>query len=184
MGVLRKWRYRLTGRPYASLSSLKSSGIGVELAPDSEVYFPERVEIGDYSYIGPKAYWYAEGGISIGRGVVFAPKSVIWTSNHDWKEADCLPYGLKNILKRVVIEDYVWIAFGVQILPGITVGEGAIIAMGSVVTKDVPPLAVVGGNPAKFITSRDKAHFEDVKRSGRLLVKQRLLEARSYERLK
>ncbi|QTE47088.1 hypothetical protein J3L21_19740 [Mucilaginibacter rubeus] len=55
----------------------------------------------------------------------------------------------------IIIEDHVWINFNVIILKGVTIGTGAIIAAGSVVTKDVAPFTLVGGNPAKFIKSLD-----------------------------
>ena len=57
-------------------------------------------------------------------------------------------------MKPIVIEDYVWIATGAMILPGVTVGEGAVVAAGSVVTKDVPPWTVVAGNPAREVKKR------------------------------
>lgn len=53
--------------------------------------------------------------------------------------------------KPVVIEDNVWIGFGSIIMPGVKIGRGSVIAAGSVVVKDVPPMSVVGGNPAKII---------------------------------
>jgi maltose O-acetyltransferase len=56
--------------------------------------------------------------------------------------------------RPVIIEDDVWIGINVILLPGLTVGRGAIVAAGSVVTKDVPPDAIVGGNPARVIRSR------------------------------
>jgi acetyltransferase-like isoleucine patch superfamily enzyme len=63
----------------------------------------------------------------------------------------------------IIIEDNVWVCLGVQILPGVTVGEGAILAMGAIVTQDVPALAVVGGNPANLITSRDTTVYQRLK---------------------
>lgn len=50
-----------------------------------------------------------------------------------------------------MIENYVWLASRVTVLPGVTIGRGAVVAAGAVVTKDVPPLAIVGGVPAKII---------------------------------
>ena len=55
---------------------------------------------------------------------------------------------------KVVIEDDVWVGHGAIILSGVTIGRGAIVAVGSVVTNDVPPYAVVGGNPARVIKTR------------------------------
>ena len=58
---------------------------------------------------------------------------------------------MKNVADSIIIEDHVWIGFNSIILKGVVVGNGAIIAAGSVVTKDVPPRTMVGGNPAKII---------------------------------
>ncbi|MEO2050426.1 MAG: acyltransferase [Allomuricauda sp.] len=60
----------------------------------------------------------------------------------------------KTVSKNVIIEDYVWIASRATILPGVTLGKGCVVAACSVVTKDVPPMAIVAGNPAKVIGER------------------------------
>jgi len=54
----------------------------------------------------------------------------------------------------VIIEDYVWLGSSVIVLPGVTIGRGAVIAAGAVVTKSIPPMCVAGGIPAKFIKER------------------------------
>ena len=56
---------------------------------------------------------------------------------------------------KIVVEDYAYIGSGSLILPGVTIGEGALVAAGSVVTKSVPPRVVVGGNPAKVLCTID-----------------------------
>ena len=63
---------------------------------------------------------------------------------------------------KVVIEDWAYIGSQSVIMPGVTVGEGAIVAAGSVVTKSVPPYTVVGGNPAKFICSIDEYYKKNI----------------------
>ena len=60
----------------------------------------------------------------------------------------------KAIWGNVIIEDYVWIASRVTILPNVHIGKGAVIAAGAVVTKDVPPMAIVVGVPARIIGTR------------------------------
>jgi maltose O-acetyltransferase len=63
----------------------------------------------------------------------------------------------------ITVEDYVWIGGNSTILPGVTIGKHAIVAAGSVVTKDVPPNTIVGGNPARLIREiqpTDKEHWE------------------------
>ncbi len=75
----------------------------------------------------------------------------IWTMEHDPQDP---LYRVKG--GPVIIEDYVWISCRVVILPGVTIGEGAVVAAGAVVTKDVAPYTIVGGVPAKEIGTRTK----------------------------
>ena len=116
---------------------------------------PQKISVGDNVRIGEKSFLNAAGGITIGNNVKTGMKIFIWTNNHDYYAPTALPYGEKCILKPVTIEDNVWIGAKSSIVPGVTIGEGAVVAMCSVVTKDVPPCAVVGGNPAKVIKYRD-----------------------------
>lgn len=81
-------------------------------------------------------------------------------------EGTCIPYDATYVLKHIVIGDNVWFGNRVIVTGSITIGEGAIIAAGSVVCKDVPPLAIVGGNPAKVIKYRNKEHYFDLKVKG------------------
>ena len=90
-----------------------------------------------------------------------------WFSNYPFLDKITQSYQQKGDTR---IADGVWIGMRSIILPGVSIGEGAVIAAGSVVTKDVPPYAVVGGNPAKVIKSR----FDEA-------VVQRLLALRIYE---
>ncbi len=108
-----------------------------------------------------------EGGVTIGRYFHTGRGLTIFSSNHDYDGGDAIPYGPSVICKPVVIEDFVWCGANVTILPGVTVGEGSILAANAVVTKDVPPLAVVGGNPAKILKYRNREHFEKLKAEGR-----------------
>lgn len=89
------------------------------------------------------------------------------TSNHNYDSHDMeyIPYDKKRIDKPIVIEDFVWIGFGVTIVPGVTIGEGAVIAAKAVVTKDVPKYAVVGGNPARLIKYRNIELFSKLKKA-------------------
>ena len=77
-----------------------------------------------------------------------------------------IPYDLTVIKKNIVIRDFVWIGNRALLVGPIEIGEGAIVAAGAVVTKDVPPYAIVGGNPAKIIKYRDIEHFEELKSKG------------------
>ena len=91
---------------------------------------------------------------------------MILTSNHDY-EGEEIPYDSMDIVKDVRIGDFVWIGNRVIILPGVTIGEGAIIQAGAVVVSDIPACAIAGGNPAKVFKYRDKEHFNRLKEEGK-----------------
>lgn len=122
----------------------------------------DNFKIGEFSCI-KDSYIEASGGVEIGNYVHGAINLTIWTSNHMYNE-NMIPFNDKYIYKKVKIEDFVWIGEGVKILPGVTIGEGAIISMGSVVCKDVPQYAIVRGNPASILKFRDVEKFLNNKR--------------------
>ena len=84
------------------------------------------------------------------------------TSNHNYL-GNGIPYDDTVIEKPVYIDDFVWIGANVTVLPGVTIGEGAIIQAGIVVIKSIPPLGIAGGNPAKCFKMRDENHYYKMK---------------------
>lgn len=117
----------------------------------------DALKIGEFSCI-KQSFIDSSGGVDIGKFVHTGINLTIFSSDHLYN-SDSIPFSYKNKYKKVIIGDFVWIGANVNILPGVTIGEGAIIAMGSVVTKNVEPMAIVGGNPAKFIRYRDIEAF-------------------------
>lgn len=115
--------------------------------------FSGRVELGDFSDIGYKAR--IQGKCIIGKHVMMAPECQIWTINHNTEiiPGQAWPSGNRPE-KPVIIDDGVWLGSRVIILPGVHIGEGAIIGAGAVVAKDIPPYAIAVGNPAKVIKYR------------------------------
>ena len=81
---------------------------------------------------------------------MIGPEAALLTANHDFDDLLILK------CKPILIKKKAWIGARAVILPGVTVGEGAVVASGAIVTKDVPPRTVVGGNPAKVIKYLDK----------------------------
>lgn len=145
------------------------------LVEAGEGYFeyPEKIQARGRVYIGPEAYWSAKGGIHIGDNVIFGPRTVIWSSNHNYRSNEYLPYGFpdkEDILSPVTLGDNVWVGLGATILAGVTVGAGAVVAAGAVVTKDVLPGEIVGGNPAKPIGQRDMEEYSRLKQEARLYL--------------
>lgn len=91
----------------------------------------------------------------------------IITTFHNFDKGNALPYDETSYSRDVIIEDNVWLGESVLILGGVTIGEGAVIQAGSVVCKNVPPLAIAGGHPAIPFKYRDKDHYFKLKAAGR-----------------
>ena len=108
--------------------------------------FGRNIHIGKNVFINSSCHFQDQGGIYIGDNVLIGHNVVLATINHDLN-----PFDRHNIYKPIRICDRVWIGSNVVITHGVTIGEGAVVAAGAVVTKDVPAYTVVGGVPAKYI---------------------------------
>ncbi len=117
----------------------------------AEIRDPEKIVIGEHSIIGHYAILDGRCGIHIGENVNLSSGVWIWTLQHDPQAAD---FGVLG--GPVVIEDYAWLSCRTVILPNVRIGRGAVVAAGAVVTKDVPPYAIVGGVPARVIGERNR----------------------------
>lgn len=114
------------------------------------------LHIGKNTYIGELNNIRASGGhIIIGNNCLISQHITMVASGHNFRKGTLIVNQGWNVDKRnIIIEDDVWIGANSVILPGITIKQGAIIGAGSVVTKDVPPFAIVAGNPAQIIKYR------------------------------
>lgn len=146
-------------------------GNGSVVSKGFEIGDSQNISIGNYVYIGPNSSIWGTGGVTIMDSVIIGPRVTIHSSNHDYNSEDLLPYGRATILKPVTIERCVWIGDKVMIAPGVTIGEGSIIAMGSVVTKDIPKFSVAGGNPAKVIKVRKCSNYESLVKEEKFYLK-------------
>lgn len=132
----------------------------IEMGHYSIIYFGAEIRdsfklrIGEGSIIGDKSILDARNGIFIGKNVNFSSNVSIWTEQHDHKDPLFRCNSDENF--KVVIEDRVWIGPNVTILHSVTIHEGAVVAAGAVVTKDVEPFSIVAGIPAKKIGERNK----------------------------
>lgn len=126
-----------------------------DIAPSSHVFMdawfdsPRNFSLGAHSVINQKCRLDTRGGIRIGSSVSISAECVILTADHDPQSPTC-----EGRVRPVVIEDYVFLGTRAMILPGVTVGRGAVVAAGAVVTRDVPPMTICAGVPARKIGER------------------------------
>jgi maltose O-acetyltransferase len=125
-------------------------GKHARIMKDVFVLAPQRIEIGDNSVINNGCRLDGRAGLCIDNNVNVAFDVHIYTMSHDYND----PH-FAGVFGPVHIEDYAWLCSRSTILPGVTIGRGAVIAAGAVVTTDVEPLAIVGGVPAKQIGQRN-----------------------------
>ena len=124
-------------------------GREVNFYSSTRFYMPWNVEIGDWAAIGEEAFIYSLGKVRIGAGASVAYRAHICAGTHDFSNP-----ALPLLKPPVTLEDNAWIGTEAFIGPGTTVCKGAIVAARAVVVKDVPPLHIVAGNPARQIGLR------------------------------
>lgn len=138
---LRMWLYR--------------SFLGMEMGNDCIIWAGNRfndissLSMGNNVIVGPGNVFLVRGGIEIGNNVNLSGFSFFISQSHDVNN----PYGHTSLAK-IRIKDDAWVATNSMIMPGVTIGRGAVVAAGSVVVKDVPDYCVVAGNPARQIGTR------------------------------
>ncbi len=113
--------------------------------PPFQVDYANQVSIGEGVFANHDLTLMSAGGITLEDGVMLGPHATVLTVNHDLHELQIIK------CKPVIIKNNAWIGANVTILPGVMIGEGAIVGSASVVTKDVAPHTIVVGNPARFI---------------------------------
>jgi acetyltransferase-like isoleucine patch superfamily enzyme len=139
----------------------KLSSLGESVIINSGVFFSgyKNIKIADCVYIGQNVKILAENAkVDIGANTLIAPNVIINSRNHNFKKKNILikNQGYSNL--DTVIGSDVWVGANSMVLAGVNVGDGAVIAGGSVVTKDVPAYTVVGGVPARVIAKRDESN--------------------------
>lgn len=129
----------------------------MDLAPGSSIHMGCRlttiggVAIGAGTTIDQGALLDGRGGLTIGMGVATGPDVYLLTADHDPQSPT-----FAGRTAPVVIGDRAWLGTRAMVLPGVTVGEGAVVAAGAVVTRDVAPYTIVGGVPARVIGERNR----------------------------
>ena len=138
--ALRAWLLRLFGARI---------GAGVVLKPGVRIKFPWRLSLGDHSWIGEDCWLDNLQQISIGSNVCVSQGAYLCTGNHDWADGS---FGL--IVKPITLGDGSWVGAKCVLGPGVELGQCAIAAAGSVVTKSIPEYEIHAGNPAGFVRRR------------------------------
>ena len=132
----------LTGKPVHE---------SVNLFPPFTADFGKNITLGRDVFVNSGCRFQDQGGIVVGDGCLIGHNAVLTTLNHDLdpaRRADMHP-------ARVVLGGNVWLGANVTFLPGVTIGDDAVVGAGSVVTRDVPPRTVVVGSPARVVRSLD-----------------------------
>lgn len=141
----------------------EDSGPALILSPFN-IQYGRHVTFGKWCFVNYGATFLDANTITFGDFVAVAPNVQFITDTHPVRpeerfvppqEGDELPFRVMNYALPIQVGNYVWIGAGAIIMPGVTIGDGAVVAAGSVVTKDVEPRMIVAGNPARVLRSVD-----------------------------
>ncbi|KJY86189.1 hypothetical protein TW84_20365 [Vibrio neptunius] len=159
------WNYIFCWIPFYSIRHfLLVRFYGANISKSSAVHIGNKVygharglQIGSGTVINPECRLDARGGLYIGENVSISREVFLLTLSHDHNSSsfDLVPGSIR-------IEDDCWLGIRTMIMPGVTVGKGAVIGAGTIVTKDVPPYAIVAGVPGKVIGSRKEQAYNPV----------------------
>jgi putative colanic acid biosynthesis acetyltransferase WcaF len=126
-----------------------SIGTGVVIKPGVHVKHPWRLSVGDHSWIGERVWIDNLAPVSIGRSCCLSQGSYLCTGNHDWSDP-----GMGLFARGITVDDGAWVGAFARVAPGVVVGRDAVLAMGTVMTKDAAPCTVYAGNPASARQAR------------------------------
>jgi acetyltransferase-like isoleucine patch superfamily enzyme len=157
---------------YAERTYYKTKAHETAQAVGPGFYTNGKINLNSNTKIGENVHLHGlnvrgSGAVTIGDNVHAGTDCEILTANHNYDEGDAIPYDDTFVVQPVTIEVCVWLGIDVTLLPGVTVGEGAIVQAGSVVTNDIPEGAIAGGHPAEVFARRDMDHYEKLKSAGK-----------------
>jgi acetyltransferase-like isoleucine patch superfamily enzyme len=138
--------------------TLGHCGRDCDFESDMIIRNPRHVSIGDRCSFSAFVVLDAHDRITVGNDCMFALRVTVSTATHDYAGT---PMNSRTLTKPVVIGNDVWLGVGATVLPGITIGDGAVIGAHALVTKDVPPRAIVVGVPARVLKYRDPVREND-----------------------
>lgn len=134
-------------------------GDNVQIYPGFNFGHTEGLYLHDNIVIGNNAFINAHGEVEINSGTITGPDLMIFSVNHIYEQTNTIPFSNELIFRKVVIGKNCWIGGRVYICPGVELGDGCVVAGGSVVTKSFPSCSVIGGNPAKVLKIRDEVNY-------------------------
>lgn len=124
-------------------------GGGVVIKPGVKIKFPWRLEIGDDTWIGERVWIDNLALVKIGRNACLSQDAYLCTGSHDWSSK-----AFDLIVKPIEVCDSAWITARSVVGPGVKIGEGAVLGLGSTTSSDLVPWKVYSGNPAQPIRDR------------------------------
>lgn len=149
--VLKLYRYR------QGINRLKLSRPAI-IHPTAKFAHHDKIQLGRYTRIGANCHLNGEGGIQIHEGSILGPGVTILSSSHSYDQEDYIPYGFSDHLRPVLVGKGCWIGANAMIVPGVKLGDGVVVAMGAVVSRNVPSGAIVAGNPAIVVKMRNASY--------------------------
>ena len=111
--------------------------------------YPWHLEIGHDVWVGERVWIDNFVQVRIEANAVLSQGVYVCTGNHDWSDP-----GMGLVVKEIAIESGAWVGAFARVAPGVTVGRGAVVALGAVLTKDAGPMGVYSGNPARRVRER------------------------------
>lgn len=124
-------------------------GIGVRIKPGVRVKFPWRLKVGDYVWLGENCWIDNVASVTIASHVCISQDVLLCTGNHDWQDSN-----FRLAAAPICLEEGSWIAARAIVGPGVTVGRGAVLCLGSVAGRSLEPMTIYAGNPAVPIKPR------------------------------
>ncbi|AXQ29905.1 hypothetical protein D0B54_15000 [Solimonas sp. K1W22B-7] len=128
-------------------------GEGCVIRNPAHINDPSRLTLGNHVFINDGFVALTHGEISIGDYTLLAPRVMFLTVGHDYHYTG-REFRERQTPRPIKIGRECWIGAGAIVIPGVTIGDGAVVGAGSVVTRDVAPWAIVAGNPARFLKTR------------------------------
>ncbi|WP_276529523.1 acyltransferase [Donghicola mangrovi] len=132
-------------------------GVGAQISPTAAFSYPERISAGRGLHVGADCVIWAgpaRGRIVMGDHVLMGPGVLVTAANYRFNDGQPVTDQAMDE-SDVIIGNDVWLGARAMVMPGVTIGDGAIIGAGSVVTSDIPPMTIAAGVPAKVISQRE-----------------------------